>query len=103
MFGHNCSIFVHDGDPCHRSRAVKQFLEQKTVRELDWPGNSPNLNPIENLWNLISESCRKVSVKFKRTSTSNQRRLDERVVIRILLLPHQQYATSHASSTVIKN
>ena len=45
----NCSIFVHDGAPRHRRKAVKQFLKQKAVQVLDWPGNSPELNPIENL------------------------------------------------------
>ena len=45
---------MHDGDPCHRSRDVKQFLEQENVQVLNWLGNSPDLNPIKYLWNLIN-------------------------------------------------
>ena len=45
MSVHNSSIFMHDGDPCHRSWAVKQFLEQENVQVLDWPGNRPDLKP----------------------------------------------------------
>ena len=46
---HNCTIFMQDGAPCHRAKIVTQFLKSKKIQFLDWPGNTPNLNPIENL------------------------------------------------------
>ena len=52
---------MHDVAPRHRSKAVKEFLEQENVQVLDWPGNSPDLNPIENLWKLIKA---KVAEKY---------------------------------------
>ena len=67
MSVHNCSIFMHDGAPCYRSKAVKELLEQENVQVLDWPGNSPDLNPIENLWNLM-----KVKVAEKYPSNLNE-------------------------------
>ena len=60
MTVHQCEIFMRDGVPCHRSRVVKKFLGEKNIRQLDWPGNSPDLNPIENLWMLLEN---KVSEK----------------------------------------
>ena len=51
---------MHDGAPCHGSRVVKKFLEEKNIRQLDWRGDSPNLNPIKNLWMLLKN---KVSEK----------------------------------------
>ncbi|KAG1682914.1 Microtubule-associated protein RP/EB family member 3 [Nymphon striatum] len=40
---------TEDGTPCHRSKIMKQFLVENHVTTLDWPDNSPDLNPIENL------------------------------------------------------
>ena len=50
---HNCDIFLHDGAPCHRSKVMKNFLEQNRIQRLERPGNSPDLNPIENLRNFM--------------------------------------------------
>ena len=55
MSVHNTSIFMHDGAPCHCSKIVKKFLRENNVVTLDWPGNSPDLNPIENLWSKMKD------------------------------------------------
>jgi len=47
MAVHNCTIFMQDGAPCHRSKVAKTFLAENRIKVLDWPGNSPDLNPIE--------------------------------------------------------
>jgi transposase len=52
---HECQMFMQDGAPCHTSKKVMKWLEDNNIPVLKWPGNSPDLNPIENAWNLMKD------------------------------------------------
>ena len=55
---HGCRIFQQDGAPAHSSRVVKKWLTDQGIQVLDWPGNSPDLNPIENLWTIMKRKLK---------------------------------------------
>ena len=46
MHVHGCTIFMQDGAPYHRLKVAIEFLKNNTFSVLEWPGNSPDLNPI---------------------------------------------------------
>lgn len=58
-------VFMQDGAPCHTARSVKAFLQQENVPLLPWPGNSPDMNPIENVWELIKREVAKDNITTK--------------------------------------
>ena len=50
------TVFQHDGAPCHRAAAVTRWLAANNIEVLGpWPGSSPDLNPIENMWTTMKE------------------------------------------------
>lgn len=54
-----CEILQQDGAPCHTSKAVKQWLKKGKVEFIeDWPGQSPDISPIENLWGIMKARLR---------------------------------------------
>ncbi len=51
-------IFQQDVAPAHTAKSTKSWLNDQDVGVLDWPANSPDLNPIENLWSIVKRKMR---------------------------------------------
>lgn len=43
-------VFMHNDAPCHRGEKAQKLLQDHRIKVLDWPGDSLDLNPIENAW-----------------------------------------------------
>ena len=53
------SVFQQDGAPCHTSLYSTWWMSTHGIRTLNWVAQSPDLNPIENLWNHLDRQVRK--------------------------------------------
>ena len=79
--------FQQDSAPCHTAKKVKEFIKKQGLRLLDWPGNSADMNPIENIWKMLKDKMNKETV------STNKRQLIEKL---LEVWFHDQQLKEHA-------
>ncbi len=75
-------IFQQDLAPAHTAKGTKSWFNGHGVTVLDWPANSPDLNPVDNLWGIVKRKLRDtrpnnaddLKVAFKETWASSHPR-----------------------------
>ena len=53
-----CMTFVQDGVPAHAAKATQAWCKKNLpnfTEKTCWPPNSPDINPVENLWSIRDE------------------------------------------------
>ena len=63
-------IFQHGNDPKHPATIVTNWLNLKHIECLKWPSFSPDMNPIEHLWNEVER-------RMKKDQPKNEKELKE--------------------------
>jgi transposase len=48
-------LLQDDNAPCHRAKSVLAYKAQNQITSLDWPPNSPDLNPRESIWDTLKK------------------------------------------------
>jgi hypothetical protein len=49
QFNDDDCLYQHDNAPCHKARSVKEWFVDNNVPEMEWPAQSPDLNPTKHL------------------------------------------------------
>jgi hypothetical protein len=86
---HKSTWFLQDGTLCHTSKLVMGRLKEFQV--MDWPGNSPDLNPIENFWSFM-----KYKLKSDRAVTSLPKMIQ---ALKMMLVIDMHWSTSGSCLT----
>ena len=50
---------MQNGGPAHRTKLITKWFKERDIPVLEWLGNSLDLNPIENVWNMMKNKAKK--------------------------------------------
>jgi hypothetical protein len=48
--------------PCVTQAKIKGLLKAQDFDIIDWPGNSPDLNPIQTYWNMVKNKLKGIKI-----------------------------------------
>ena len=52
---------MQDSAPCHTTNVIQAYFEEIGLEVLSWPGNSPDMNPIEVIWYNLKDRVNEVT------------------------------------------
>ncbi|GFX21544.1 transposable element Tcb1 transposase [Trichonephila clavipes] len=77
-------IFMDDNARPHRTLAVEELLESEDITRMDWPAYSPDLNPIEHVWDALGK---RIAARLHHPENTQQ--LKQMLIDEWVLLPQE--------------
>lgn len=100
----NGLTFMHDGASAHRSKMTSSWLQKKKIPTIKWPANSPDLNPIENVWGILTRAVFANGRQFKNKVELREEVLKQWSLIKPKeLLNHVESMTDRLVELIKKN
>ena len=80
---------MQDGATSHTARLTQTYLARNRVNILPWPSRSPDLNPIEHLWDLLDRAIRGYNMRnrneLQQTLISEWNRIQQNTIQRYIV------------------
>lgn len=86
--------FMHDGASIHRSEMTTNWLQKAKIQTIKWPPYSPDLNPMENVWGMLTRAVYSNGRQFK-----NKNELEQEILKQWSLIKPQQLENHVQSMT----
>lgn len=78
-------VFQQDNAPCHTAKLVTKWVSNKSIPLItDWPPQSPDLNPIENLWDHVDRELSKLHCTSRAELWKSIKQIWEAIPLRLI-------------------